>query len=98
LERPLLDLLPDAGQISREKTFPAEKFAHRLATVLRFQINLELFLGAQITALLSGVLFGASDELLLLMFFPVLSRQGRAWFRSPCGLPPPCPPLSLVAY
>jgi hypothetical protein len=23
-------------------------------------------------------LFGASDELLLLMFFPVLSRQGRA--------------------
>jgi len=52
LERPLLDLLPEAGQIRREETFPAEKFAHGFATVLRLQINLELLLGAQITALL----------------------------------------------
>jgi len=86
LERPLLDLLPDAGQISPRKDLPGGEVRHRLATVLRFQINLELFLGAQITAAsFSGVLFGASDELLLLMFFPVLSRQGRHGSGRPAG-------------
>ena len=54
LERPLLDLPPDAGQIRREKTFTAEKFAYGLAAVLRFQINLELLFSAQLPAFLFG--------------------------------------------
>ena len=56
LQRPLLDLLPDAGQIGGEEAFTPEQFAHGFAAVLRFQIYLELFLGAQIASFLFGAL------------------------------------------
>jgi len=52
LERPFLDLLPDTGQIGGEKPFAAEQFAHGLVAVLGFQIDLELFLGIEITPFL----------------------------------------------
>lgn len=56
LQGALLDLLPDAGQIAGEETFTPEEFAHGFAAVLRFQINLELFLGAQMASFLFGAL------------------------------------------
>jgi len=49
-ERPLLDLLPYAGQISRGESFTTAEFARGVTAALSFQTNLELFLGAQILA------------------------------------------------
>jgi hypothetical protein len=46
LQRPLLDLLPDAGQIGGEEAFAPEQFAHGLAAGLRLQVDLELLFGA----------------------------------------------------
>jgi len=57
-EKPLsfLDLLPDAGQVGREKAFPAQQFAVGFVAVLSFERDLELLLGRQKPSLLGGTL------------------------------------------
>ena len=46
------------GRIGGEEALATEKLAHGLVADLGFQINLELFLGAQITAFLFGAFVG----------------------------------------
>ena len=55
---PSLTLLPDPGQIGREKAFPAQELADGFVLGLRFQVDLELLLGGQKPPLLLGALGG----------------------------------------
>jgi hypothetical protein len=78
LERAFLNLLADAGQVGREEAFAAQERADRLGVTLGFQINLELFLGAQITPLLVGaVVRSIGDVAAVHVSISLLDRPGQ---------------------
>jgi hypothetical protein len=88
LERAFLDLLADAGQIGRVKTFAAQEFAHGLGVASGFQINLELFLGAQITPFRAGAFVRSIGGIAAVhVSVTVLDRRGKSWLWAPYGLP-----------